>query len=119
MCTKMPPHVTAIPSDWKVSVIAVLRREYGLRTVVQRAQHEWRNLDDSHTIEGLYALLADVLEENRYTRSKPFLEVTEPGEAYQFCFDYQPPRFNRPISLFAKINLREGRRAVLVISAHP
>jgi hypothetical protein len=115
----MQPHTSPIPDAWKASVIPILRRERGLRDLTRRARQDWAKLDDSHTVAQLYELLADVLEEGTYHQSAPVCGMEPPGEVYEFCFEHQPPRFSSPIPLYAKINLREGKLAVIVVSTHP
>lgn len=107
-----------LPTPWRRDVIAILRREKGLRDVVQRAAADWRKLDATHTTAGLYEVLAEALELQEYTAAKRVEGMVPEGEVFSFVFPYRLPTSGANLKLFAKINLREGRLAVIVYSAH-
>ena len=105
--------MSALPKEWVERVTAILDAgRAGTRAITNTARMDWMALfPESFSFE-IYSVLSRVLKNNAITDARVVETMNEPGEVYEFLFEYAGRR------MYSKINLCEGRVSVLVYSAH-
>jgi hypothetical protein len=101
-----------IPKAWRATVAAILRKgNLGKVFIRQRALQNWRDIFPDEFFEySLREALAHALDDDGLNGKSYAMD--EPGETYGFIFQH------RSRTLYAKLNLTEPDKVVIVYSAH-
>jgi len=101
-----------IPERWRVAVAAILREGEPRKVFIRRrALQSWQDTFPDEFFEySLREALAHALDDDALEGKSYAMD--EPGETYGFIFQHRSRR------LYAKLNLTEPGKVVIVYSAH-
>lgn len=101
-----------VPETWKQKVRDILRTGDENRIRVRgRARQDWAMMFPDHYDYPLLDALIEALEKPDLV-GRQVHTMEEPGEVYEFIFDYRKRR------VYSKINLSPDGEVVIVYSAH-
>lgn len=102
-----------IPSEWVRIVCDILdaRKKTSYR-ITTRARNDFEALFPDLFSEEMLAIMSDVLRCDKYTDFRYAIGIDPKGYAYEFLFPFR----DRP--MYGKINLKDNKVFVEVISAH-
>lgn len=102
-----------LPPGWVRVVADILeRRESKTYSITIRARQDFEMIFPERFSEEILSVMVDILRQELYTDSRQVFGMDPTGETYEFLFPLDGRR------MYGKINLKEGRVFVQVISAH-